>query len=62
MNLITLLLVLVVVGVVLWAINRFVPMQGQIKSIMNILVVLFVVVWLLQSLGVVHYLSHVHVG
>ena len=43
--------VLIVVGVALWLVNNYVPMDGKIKNILNIVVVIFVVIWLLQGLG-----------
>ena len=52
MSLITVLLVLVVVGVILWLINNYIPMDRKIKNILNILVVILVVLWLLKALGI----------
>jgi uncharacterized membrane protein len=46
MPLIQILLVLIVVGVLLWLVNRFIPMQGTIKSILNAVVVIVLVLWL----------------
>jgi hypothetical protein len=62
MPLLQLLEVLVVVGVLLWLVNRFVPMQGSIKSILNGVVVIAVVLWLLNVFGLFHSLSRVHIG
>jgi hypothetical protein len=62
MPLLHLLGVLVVVGVLLWMVNRFIPMQGSIKSILNFVVVIAVVVWLLNVFGVFHSLSRIHIG
>ncbi len=53
MDLITVVLTLIVVGVLLWAINRYVPMDSKIKSILNIVVVIVVIIWLLQGYGVI---------
>ncbi|MBL9204754.1 MAG: hypothetical protein JNN01_06695 [Opitutaceae bacterium] len=53
MPLVTVVVTLIVVGVVLWAINAFIPMQGTIKSILNIVVVVAVVLWLLYGTGVI---------
>ena len=53
MPLINVVLTLIVVGVVLWAINRFIPMQGTIKSILNIVVVIAVILWLLYGFGII---------
>jgi hypothetical protein len=51
MPLIQILLALIVVGVLLWLVNRFIPMQGSIKSILNGVVVIAVVLWLLNIFG-----------
>jgi len=52
MSLISVVLTLIVVGVVLWGINNFIPMDGKIKSILNVVVVVAVVIWLLYGFGV----------
>jgi hypothetical protein len=62
MPLIQLLEVLIVVGVLLWLINRFIPMQGTIKSILNGVVVIAVVLWLLNVFGLFHSLTRIHIG
>jgi hypothetical protein len=62
MPLIQLVEVLVVVGVLLWLVNRFVPMANSIKSILNAVVVIGVVLWLLNVFGLFHSLSRIHVG
>ena len=54
MPLIQLLEVLVVVGVLLWLVNRFIPMQGTIKSILNGIVIIAVVLWILNVTGLFH--------
>ena len=53
MTLIQLIIPLIIVGVILWAINNYIPMDGKIKQILNIVVVVVVVLWLLQVFGVV---------
>jgi hypothetical protein len=53
MPLVNVVLTLIVVGVLLWLINRFIPMQGTIKSILNIVVVIAVVLWLLYGFGII---------
>jgi hypothetical protein len=62
MPLIQILIALIVVGVLLWLVNRFIPMQGTIKSILNGVVVIAVVLWLLNVFGLFHSLAHIHVG
>ena len=49
--LINVIIVLIVVGVLLWLINTYVPMDGKIKSILNAVVVIVVILWLLQAFG-----------
>jgi hypothetical protein len=62
MPLLSIILVLIVVGVLLWLINTYIPMDGKIKSILNAVVVIVVVLWLLQVFGVLGSLSSVHVS
>jgi hypothetical protein len=62
MPLIQLVEVLVVVGVLLWLVNRFIPMQSSIKSILNGVVVIAVVLWLLNVFGLFHSLSGIRLG
>lgn len=62
MPLINVVLVLIVVGVLLWLINRFIPMQGTIKSILNAVVVIAVVLWLLNVFGLFNSLAHIRIG
>ncbi len=52
--LIYVVLVLIVVGVVLWLINSFIPMASSIKTILNIVVVIVVIMWLLSFFGIFH--------
>jgi len=62
MPLLQVLMVLVVVGVLLWLVNSFIPMAGSIKSILNAVVVIVVVLWLMNIFGLMHSLSRIHVG
>jgi hypothetical protein len=62
MPLLNVVVVLIVVGVLLWLINRFIPMQGTIKSILNGVVVIAVVLWLLNVFGLFNSFSHIRVG
>jgi len=62
MPLLQIVIVLIVVGVLLCLVNRFIPMQGTIKSILNAVVVICVVLWLLNIFGLFHSLSRIHVG
>ena len=51
MPLMNLIVVLVIVGVILYLINNYLPMDGKIKSILNIVVVIAVILWLLRTFG-----------
>jgi hypothetical protein len=62
MPLINLVITLVVVGLALWLINRFIPMASSIKTILNVVVVVFVVVWVLQAVGLWGELSSYRIG
>jgi hypothetical protein len=55
------ILVLLVVGILLWLINTYIPMQGTIKNILNAVVVIAVVIWLLQAFGLLGSLNSVHI-
>jgi hypothetical protein len=61
MTLLTFLIVLIVAGVLLWLINTYIPMDGKIKTILNVVVVIVVIGWLLKVFGVLNYLSNIHV-
>ncbi len=62
MPLIQIVIALVVVGVLLWLVNRFIPMQSNIKAILNGVVVIAVVLWLLNIFGLFHALANIHIG
>ena len=61
MPLLTVILVLIGVGVILWLVNTFIPMQGTIKRILNAVIVIVVVIWLLNVFGVLNYLKDIHI-
>ena len=54
--------VLIVVGILLWLVNQFIPMAGSIKSILNGVVVIAVILWLLNAFGLFHSLPKVRIG
>jgi hypothetical protein len=62
MPLIHVVIVLVVVGVILYLINSYIPMAGSIKSILNGVVIIVVVLWLLSVFGLLGELSTIRVG
>jgi hypothetical protein len=61
MPLIQVLLALIVVGVLLWLVNSFIPMANSIKSILNAVVVIVVVVWLLNVFGLLHSIENIRI-
>lgn len=61
MSLISLIVTLVVIGVLLWLVNAYIPMDGKIKKILNVVAVICVVVWLLYAFGVLNHSSDIHV-
>ncbi len=62
MSLLSLVVVLIVIGVLLWLVNSYIPMDDTIKRILNIVVIIAVVLWLLQAFGLLGGLGAVHVG
>ena len=62
MPLINLIITLVVVGVLLWLINSFIPMQRNIKQILNVVVIIVVILWLLSAFGVIGSMSGMRIG
>ncbi len=53
MPLLNVVLTLIVIGVVLWLINTYIPMQATIKKILNIVIVIVVILWLLHGFGII---------
>lgn len=62
MSLVSLVITLIVVGVLLWLINNYIPMDSKIKGILNLVVVVAVVLWLLNLLGLMDSLRGIRVG
>jgi hypothetical protein len=62
MPLISLVVTLIVIGVLLWLVNAYIPMDGQIKKILNIVVIIAVVLWILSIFIGFGHLSSVRVG
>jgi len=61
MSLLTVLLVIIIVGILLWLVNTYIPMDRNIKRILNIVVVVILIVWLLKVFGLFSYLMGVQV-
>ncbi len=62
MPLISLVITLVVVGLILWLINNYIPMDGTIKKILNAVVVIVVILWLLSVFGLIPPISGLRIG
>jgi undecaprenyl pyrophosphate phosphatase UppP len=62
MPLMNVVISLIVVGVLLWLVNTYIPMDAKIKSILNIVVVIAVVIWLLQAFGLLGALNGIRIG
>jgi len=60
--LVPVVITLFVVGILLYLVNRYIPMQGQIKGILNGVVVIVIVLWLLKVFGLFDYLYQFRVG
>jgi len=61
MPLISVIVTLIVVGVLLWLVNTYIPMDGKIKRILNIVVLICVVIWLLYAFGIIHHAGDIKV-
>jgi hypothetical protein len=62
MPLISVVIVLIVVGVLLWLVNNYIPMDNKIKTIINVVVVIAVVLWLLNVFGVLGSMENIRIG
>ncbi len=60
MSLLSVLLVLIVAGLILYLINNYIPMDRKIKSILNLVVVIVIIVWLLKVFGIFAYLQNIN--
>ena len=61
MSLISLAVTLIVIGVLLWLVNTYIPMDGKIKKILNVVVVICVVVWLLFAFGILNHSGNIRI-
>jgi hypothetical protein len=59
MSLLTILIVLIVAGLLLWLVNNFIPMDRKIKTILNVVVVIIVIVWLLKAFGLLDSINNI---
>ena len=61
MPLLTILIVIIVVGVLLWLVNSYIPMDRKVKNILNIVVIVLLVIWLLKAFGLFDSLKSINV-
>ncbi|TCO07274.1 Thivi_2564 family membrane protein [Natronoflexus pectinivorans] len=61
MPVLTVLIVIIIAGLILWLVNRYIPMQRTIKSILNIVVIIILVIWLLNVFGVLDSLQNIKI-
>lgn len=60
-NMVQIIVTLIVVGVIMWLVNKYIPMDGAIKTILNVVVVVLVIIWLLQRLGLMGYINDIKI-
>ena len=61
MSLFSVLITLIIVGVLLWLINTYIPMDRKIKSILNVVVVIVVILWLLRAFGLLDSVRNIRI-
>jgi hypothetical protein len=61
MPLLSILIAIIIVGVLLWIINTFIPMDRQIRKILNLVVVIALIIWLLKAFGLFTYLTNIYI-
>jgi len=59
MQLLSILIVLIVIGVLLWLVNTYIPMDAKIKQILNIIAIIATVLWVLKAFGAFNYLNNI---
>jgi hypothetical protein len=57
-----LVIVLIVIGVLLWLVNSYIPMQSTVKRILNVVVIIAVVLWVLSAFGIISDFTNVRIG
>jgi hypothetical protein len=62
MDLVQFVVIIIVVGVLLWLVNNYIPMDRKIKQILNIVVVVALILWILKVFGLLSFLQGIRVG
>jgi len=57
MPILTILIVLIVIGLLLWLVNTYIPMDAKVKQILNIVAIIAIIIWLLKAFGILAYLG-----
>ncbi len=57
MNVLAILVTLLIIGIILWVVNNFIPMDEKIKKLLNAIVIILVIIWILKGFGVMHFLQ-----
>jgi len=61
MSLITVILVIIVAGVLLWLVNTYIPMDTKLRKVLNVVVMIAVIIWLIKVFGLLSYLRNINV-
>ena len=61
MPILTILIVILIAGVILWLVNSYIPMQRTVKTILNVVVIIILVIWLLNVFGVLDSIQNVRI-
>ncbi|QXP86021.1 hypothetical protein KW115_04015 [Methylococcus sp. Mc7] len=59
---VSLVVALIVVGLLLWVVNSYLPMDARLKQILNVVVIIAVILWLLSVFGILSGLPRIHIG
>jgi hypothetical protein len=62
MDLVQFVVIIIVVGVLLWLVNNYIPMDSKIKQILNIVVVVALILWILKVFGLLSFLQGIRIG
>ena len=59
MSILTIFIVIIIFGLLFWAVNTYLPLDGKVKQILNILAIIFLVIWILKITGIIAYLTRI---
>ena len=61
MSILTIFIVIIIFGLLLWAVNTYLPLDDKVKQILNIVAIIFLVIWILKITGIIAYLTRITV-